>query len=763
MWEPYLCIGGVEVANAHRTLSYLRNVGHPYLLTVPDPNCKDCYPNLRPVTFCQVPYGLKAGFDRSVNDELGVMVTEMFRGAETVERIGLHRETALAGACPPGVPPVPKDGWVTSDYLDEFRLPLLLTTEDLIDCSTSQCRFERWMLYDLDRWPVPDQSPPLPGEASGAVSVMFYIDACSVAGTASGYGYCAVSFDDGLTWFDPEDSGTLGQVAGSTGMRIACTTKDPAQFTFETTADTTGFCHHFDYALGGSGVLDVQVWVAPSTDQPPPPLDPFEPSHWSLVSLGSIIDGRVHVPYDDSLCGQWSMSPPWLHKFWRFTDRMTRAVYELAISIDDDVSTATSDWTGLSAYSLDGGRTWHDLPATGNVLLVTPPQALPMVPITTGTELGSAPFTTPVADEAPWLDPNEPDSEKVLGVWIEEFNSSVPWKREVRQRAFGGSLPRGQLTAREIHITGYCYTRSCEATDYAKRWLFEALAQESCSGCDLPDAVIFRGCDPLTDSSQYARTIRRVGLTAYNPELEPEFPCCLGFKFEATLVAEVPYLYRDPVTVYSGPIVDPTQDPICNICAPCPVITAPSLSCGCLAGEVPVVTTRPLNECYCAPARVRRLCVPIDPAGFSWSDATVRLTLEVGGSASYVNDEGKLIGVEEALRNLRIVGYANPLGLDTTLVGDTDYFECQEPCVEVEVACMPPNSTLVVDGSSRRSSVNVGPVTLDGYGYLSSGGGGRFNWPDVGCKGLMLCFETDSLFTNPDALLTVELVPRERA
>lgn len=762
MWEPYLCIGGVEVANGYRTLSYLKNVGHPYLLTVPDPTCKDCYPNLRPLPYCAVPYGIRAGFDRSVEDELGVMVTEMYRGAEAVENIGVRREMAIMGSCPPGVPPVPQDGWVASDYLDDFRLPLLLTTDDLTDCTTSPCRFERWWLYDLDRWPVPDQSPELPGEATGAVSVLFYIDACSVAG-ADGYGYCAVSFDDGLTWFDPDESSTDGFVAGTGEMRMACTTSDPAQFTFETTADLAGFCHHFDYAMGGSGTFDVQVWVAPSTDQPPPPLAPFEPSHWSLVSLGSIIDGEVHVPYDDALCGEWATPPPWLHKFWRFTDRYTRAVYELVISTDDDITAPTSDWSGLSAYSLDGGQTWHDLPVTGSALLVTPPQAIEQVPTVSRTELGSSPFSTPAADDAPWYDPNEPDSQNVLGVWIEEWTSAVPWKREVRQRSFGGSLPTGQMQAREVHITGYCYTRSCEATDYAKRWLFEALAQESCSGCDLPDALIFRGCDPLTDSAQYARTLRRVGLTAYNPDLEPEFPCCLGFKFEATLIAEIPYLYRDPVVVYQGPILDPAQDPICNICAPCPAITSAPLACGCLAGEVPVVTTVPLNECYCAPARVRRMCVPLDPSGFTWSDATVRLTLEVGGSASYVNDEGQVVGVEEALRNLRIVGYANPLGLETTEVGGDDYFECQDPCLEVEVSCLPPNATLVVDGAARRSTINVGPMSLDAYGYLSSGGGGRFNWPDVGCRGLMLCFETDSLFTNPDAVLTIELIPRERS
>jgi hypothetical protein len=764
--EPFLCLGGVEVANPARTLSYLKNLGHPYLRTVPNPGCKDCYPNERPVQFCEVPYAVTAGFDKSVTDQLATAIWSVFRGAEPLTRVGVHRQIALTG-CPAERPPVPLGGWVTSEYVDTFELPLVLSTDSLADCTTSECRFERWMVYDLDRWPVPHQSAPAPGEADGTLEVLFYIDPCSATGV--GFGQCGVSFDDGLTWKDLTTTSTpgqvSGQVSGQASMRIDCITTDPAQFTFQTTADATGFCHRFDYAAGGSGYFDVQVWVAPALDQAAPPIEPFgpNPTAWLLAGLGTVDDGVMGHGYDEALCGTWATVTPWVHKFWRFTDRVTRAVYEVAISLDDDIDEATSTWAGLASYSLNGGTTWHTPPDTGTVLLTVPVPVLDAVPTVSGTELSQAPFTTPTEDNAPWYDPNEPDSADVLGVWIEEFLTPVPWSREVRERSWGGSLPRGKLTSREIQLTGFVWTRSCEATEYAKRWLFEALAQESCAACDLPDALVYRGCNPDTFSAEYARTLRRVGLVSYNPELESEYPCCLGFKWEATLRAEVPYLYREPVTVYDGPVMDPESPPICNVCNPCPQTDAEPLGCGCMGTSVPTVVTSALNECYCNPVEVRRLCVPIDSAGFTWSDATVRLTVNVGGGDTFIGSNGEPVVVAEAIRNLRIAAYPNPLDLDTPVVDGTNYFECQDPCIEVEVACLPPNGQLVVDGTTRRSTVSVGPRSVDGYGHLSSGGGGRFQWPDVGCNGLMLCIDTDAVFTSPDTRIKVELVRRERA
>src|SRR5688572_33080732 len=125
MLQPYLCIGGVEVAHPVRTLSYMKNLGHPYMRAVPDTSCLDCFGDEREVSVCEVPYAVKAGFDASVNGELAAQVWEVFRGAEPVTQVGVRRETNTVSGTPLSRPPVPTSGWVASDYVDPFSMPLL--------------------------------------------------------------------------------------------------------------------------------------------------------------------------------------------------------------------------------------------------------------------------------------------------------------------------------------------------------------------------------------------------------------------------------------------------------------------------------------------------------------------------------------------------------------------------------------------------------------------------------------------------------------
>lgn len=781
MLEQFLCLNGVEIVNGSRTLSYLHNVGHPLLVTPPDPSCMECWSNDRTTTVCQVPYACIAGFDRSVEGEIAAQVWELYRGAEAVTEVGVVREVRTMVGCPDVRPAVPVNGWETSDYADPFTMPLLLSIDDLTTCPANTCRFERWTLYDIERWPVPSIAAATEGEGSGTVQLVFYIDPCSsidhvdvtddvatvIDNPDDHYGSCSVSFDGGLTWNDMQGQVTPGRASGQPAMECGCVPAGLTQFTFASTTDAAGFRHRFSYLAGGSGSFDVQVWMAPTVYATPPPATPFDASSmtvWQLVGLGLLTDGAMTAAFPDGVQHEWpavSGTPVgWYYEFWRYTDRVTRAVYELVIAVNGlNIGEASTVWDDKVAFSLDGGATWHTPEVDDAAVLVQPPPIHDAVPIVTDTRVTTgAPFTTPAADNAPWYDPSIPESADVLGVWLEEFESPTPWKRDRREGSFGGVLPRGKLQTREVHMVGYVYTRTCAATTYAKTWLFEALAQEGCTGCDLPDALVYKGCNPLTESAEYARTIKRVGLIDHDFEVDQEFPCCLGFKFDVTLASELPHLYRDPVTVYEGPIVDLTDDPICNICSPCPAPAVAPYACGCADVSVPTVFSQSILDCYCSPAKVRRLFVPIEPAPYVWGDATLRVTVHASPNMAQVGGQT----FNESLRNLKIAGYQNPLGLASPLLAGTDYFECQDPCVEIEVACLPPSADLVVDGTTRRATVSVGPASADGYGYLSSGGGGKFNWPDVGCNGLMLCIETDAVFTTPDSILKVELVPRER-
>jgi hypothetical protein len=358
--------------------------------------------------------------------------------------------------------------------------------------------------------------------------------------------------------------------------------------------------------------------------------------------------------------------------------------------------------------------------------------------------VGVGEFTTPADDDAPWYDADVPESADVLGVWVEEARLSVPWTREARPRQRGGSLSPARYGPRELTISGWVYTRSEAATAYARHWLFEALSGGDCGdGCSLPDALVWTHCDVATPDAG-KRTLRRVGLTSYDPEIEPEFPRRCGFKFEAVLAAEVPDLLLDPVLLAD---VELDGDVECNLCHPCPEVES-GCSCGSLSSALRVAPQPDPSSSFCEPVAIMRSCVELDPPPL-WRDATAIITVSAGEWAGDPSRPG--------VANLRVRGWANPAGLT-----DPDLFVCQEPCLDVEVACVPAGAQLVIDGTTRSAVVLCEQTTANGYAYLSSAGGRRFQWPDVTCQGLWLCVDADALNTADGSTLAVEYVQRER-
>lgn len=377
------------------------------------------------------------------------------------------------------------------------------------------------------------------------------------------------------------------------------------------------------------------------------------------------------------------------------------------------------------------------LPTQPGLGLVLPPGNTLVADGPPVDDLPALTWTTPEADDAPWYDPSVPESADFLGVMIEEMTLGVPWSREARSRRTGAALGPGRLGGRELNAVGWVYTRSAAATWYARQWLFEALAGPAgCDGCSLPDALIWTHCDPASPRAG-RRTLRRVGLTGFNPEVEPDFPRSCGFKFEATLTAEVGALFLDPVNVLATDLL--VGDPVCNICTPCP--TPPdSCSCGDRLPAPRVTTALDLSASYCEPVEVYRTQGLIDAPTY-WRDATAVIRVKA-------DDQG--------LANTRIRGWVNPVGLT-----DLSLFECQDPCLEIEVGCVPPGGELVIDGTTREATLVCEMVSRNGYAQLSSGGR-RFAWPDVSCHGLLVAVDSDAYNTGPGSSVSIDLVERER-
>lgn len=367
---------------------------------------------------------------------------------------------------------------------------------------------------------------------------------------------------------------------------------------------------------------------------------------------------------------------------------------------------------------------------------------------------GGGVFVDPATDEAPWYDAGDARSGDVLGVWIDELTLSSPGHREANDRLWGGSLSPRRWGRRELHVAGRVYVRSRAAGEYARHWLHAALSGRlACvgepAGCDEPDAELRSFC-AIEGGDNGRRTLHEVGLIDWQWGANPEAPADCFVEWDATLAARVPWLTLDPVTLFSGPVAD--GDAFCNVCGTsipggeCAQFgPVGALSCGC--GDQPAREVPPpvRHECYAAPIYVRRQWFAV-PATRRWVDRALRITLNPGGE-----------GATDALRNVRLRGWTDPDSL-----GPADAIVCDPATVvDVQIGCVKYGATLVVDGSTRRSTISAGSLSRSATPYLSSEGG-QLRWPEIPCGPLVFAVDSDALFTPPDASILVEAIEVER-
>lgn len=368
-------------------------------------------------------------------------------------------------------------------------------------------------------------------------------------------------------------------------------------------------------------------------------------------------------------------------------------------------------------------------------------------------------FVTPAADDAPWYDPSRPESAEVLGVWIDTWDLSNPLSRKKDDRTWGSSLGSAKYVGRELVISGVVFATSCKATDYAKNWLYEALSGGCVGGpCGMPDALVHTVCPDDAEDTTTLRYLKRIGLISYDPkEPDDDFPCCWGFRFEATLATETPFLYHEPVTVLSGPVVPEGQESVCNLCTPCPQMPAVDpLVCGCANVAVRVVPQPDPDDCWCNPVTINRVTAEMDAPGL-WTDGTAIIKITAGFDTPDPSWPG--------IRNLRIRAWQNPVGLPAPSLGGIDGFNCVDPCMEIDVSCIPRGCTLTIDGTTRTATLSNNGGSVNGYPYLSSGAGSRkFEWPEVSCYGLMIAVDSDALegHTAPDSTIEIQMVGLDR-
>lgn len=346
------------------------------------------------------------------------------------------------------------------------------------------------------------------------------------------------------------------------------------------------------------------------------------------------------------------------------------------------------------------------------------------------------PWVDPVTDDAPWINLAIPESSEFLGIHIEEMKLSTPLRRSFSERRNRSILTSRGYATRELTVTGWALTTSCCATDYARQWIYGALAQENVcgpGGCSLPDVVV-RTCG--------YRVLRGASLTDFEWGTDSSLDCCYGAKFSFTLGFEWPFMFSAPESpcfeggLFGGPQICRGCLPVCDPIEPCCECGACSDCENCEDCDVlgtPFVSA-PITE-FCYPETIERYCCRVDPSDTASGSGSFKIDVWAGPEL-YPGGPG--------LKNLSIKAWVDRFG---TLDPDSPDFDGCNPCVDLQISCIPANSHLVIDGTTQSAYVECGNTRNNAYKYLSSNSG-PLVWPEASCYPLLVCIEADAYNTG---------------
>lgn len=396
-------------------------------------------------------------------------------------------------------------------------------------------------------------------------------------------------------------------------------------------------------------------------------------------------------------------------------------------------------------------------------------------------------YQFPSTDPAPWFDDSIPESGDFLGFLTTEFEGlGSTYARSVTETLQGGAL-LGKLRpqARTMTWRGFLFGRTCCAAEYGLRWLTAQLAGGVCDDCTDSELDILLCCPEVTGTepslscgsptlpqfecgtdppvpvtstipafSQSAakdafRTFHRVGLvdgptvsstrTIGCGSCEDSGGGCM-IEAEFSLAAGNPFMHREPVCVCQ------TQPfPPCKTCAEAEAdqdswikvnavsypaseedadLCTDSLECTAAAADCnidPNCPVSPLPEipgfedpCGCDAIFITETCCHIkkDDTYGSFFEGIPQITVFSG---------------DRPLNNVHIRIYENPQERDCT---DKSLFDICNLCDDINIRYVPANSSLTIDGLTKRVSVTCpGDNVQPGESLMTS----SFRWPVFKC------------------------------
>ncbi|AMD42768.1 minor tail protein [Streptomyces phage Xkcd426] len=393
----------------------------------------------------------------------------------------------------------------------------------------------------------------------------------------------------------------------------------------------------------------------------------------------------------------------------------------------------------------------------------------------------TGPYTTPDAavDPAPWYDPAVPASAQFLGFLplSVEGTDDNPRARSVTGAVGGGGVfgPTRDLP-RTMTVSGVLIGSTCCGAQYGLQYMSEALS--SCSGdaCDGDCFTMYNCCadpgamTPAQYNAAYRRTFRRTSLVS-GPTVTrrrgsgtcDSSNCAAGaelIEVEFVLVAATPWAWTDPIPLLevTPPIggdgdcidwcvsnnVDPEHscDPSTCLFQTC---TTPGDPCGDPRNPVPLPPQPKVPAgSFCAPLGPERDCYDLDLSTRPQWATDVPVVQIYSGA--------------DPLRNIRVTFYEKPDGTTDTCDQVADKNLCN-PVQDFTVTYIPPRTTLTLDGTIGRATVNCDSNCRTASTAYGNQDGGPVTVSDFTCATYCVCIETDTEYPPAaDSLVAISVV-----
>jgi hypothetical protein len=369
--------------------------------------------------------------------------------------------------------------------------------------------------------------------------------------------------------------------------------------------------------------------------------------------------------------------------------------------------------------------------------------------------LPDAPFVDPITDEVCWYDPAIPESSEFLGVIILKVSGlrSSTFSREVGDGFLEGSIllrpkRRGKAFGFEVLLVA----TSCEGMDYGREWLRGILEEHSpcgtssCESCAGRQLLLRTHCaeDAVLDDGLHLWN--SVGLVdGYQPTDNSGHRtcCCVLESGTFTMQSESQYSFSQTGIVECEQDADPAAYVRCynwlEDCLTCPDDCCDKCGFDALCTCFPPLPVEPeiiTDQCFCTPLAkiIQCCCVSGIPHGY---DSTFKIDIYSG--TDWSNDDFKQYG----MRDYTLKIFDNPAGLPCITDDDSYQTWCDRanPCIELQVAYIPEDSTLTIDGRTGRVTLNCLGRCLPFDRVVSTASGGPVFPLTANCLPVMICSE----------------------